>query len=196
VSRPLSDLIIWRGLDSRRLEAVRMAWGDESLVATGTQIGTSPEGYRLDYRLEVGEGWLTRVLELTAAGHGFERTLKLERTDRGWSAQRTGDGPAGDLDAAALEDAVDCDLGFSPLTNLMPVRRHRLHEVAGGADLVAAWVSVPDLDVFASKQRYEHVRRDVVRYIDRGVAAGFTAELVLDRLGVVRHYPELAERVE
>jgi len=191
----MSDLIIWRGLDSSRLEAVHVVWGDESLVAIGTQIGTSPEGYRLDYRLEVASGWLTRVLELSVVGRGFARGLRLERDERGWSARRTGEGPAGDLDAAALEDAVDCDLGFSPLTNVMPVRRHRLNEAAGAADLVAAWVSVPDLDVFASKQRYEHVRQDVVRYIDRGVADGFTAELVLDPLGVVRHYPELAERV-
>jgi hypothetical protein len=191
----MSDLIIWRGLDSSRLEAVHVVWGDESLVATGTQIGTSPQAYRLDYRLEVASGWLTRVLELSAVGRGFARGLRLERDERGWAARRTGAGPAGDLDAAALADAVDCDLGFSPLTNLMPVRRHRLNEVAGAADLVAAWVSVPDLDVFASKQRYEHVRRDVVRYIDRGVADGFTAELVLDPVGVVRHYPELAERV-
>ena len=191
----MSDLIIWRGLDSTRLEAVHVVWGDESLVASGTQIGTSPEAYRLDYRLDVTSGWLTRVLELSAVGRGFARGLRLERDERGWSAKRTGDGPAGDLDAAALADAVDCDLGFSPLTNLMPVRRHRLNEAAGAVDYIMAWVSVPDLDVFASKQRYEHVRPAVVRFYDYGVADGFTAELVLDHLGVVRHYPELAERV-
>jgi hypothetical protein len=62
-----------------------------------------------------------------------------------------------------------------------------------------AWVSVPDLEVFASAQHYEHVRTDastaVVRFVDRGRFAGFTAELELDPDGLVLVYPELAQRV-
>jgi hypothetical protein len=34
-----------------------------------------------------------------------------------------------------------------------------------------------------------------VRYVDRGLFDGFTAELELDRDGLVVHYPGLAERV-
>jgi hypothetical protein len=103
------------------------------------------------------------------------------------------------VDAATLGGALDCDLGFSPLTNLMPVRRHGLHEHDGAADFVMAWVSVPDLEVFASAQRYEHVRREgskaVVRFVDRGRFAGFTADLELDADGLVLTYPDLARRV-
>ena len=63
-----------------------------------------------------------------------------------------------------------------------------------------AWISVPDLGVVASAQRYEHVRADaegsVVRFLDRGLFPGFEAELHLDGSGLVRVYPGLAERVE
>jgi hypothetical protein len=62
-----------------------------------------------------------------------------------------------------------------------------------------AWVSVPDLSVAPSRQRYEHLRRtefgSVVRYVDRGVVAGFTTDLHLDDDGFVLQYPQLAERV-
>lgn len=40
-------------------------------------------------------------------------------------------------------EARDCDLGFSPLTNMMPVRRHGLSVAGDHFDILAAWVSVP-----------------------------------------------------
>jgi hypothetical protein len=62
-----------------------------------------------------------------------------------------------------------------------------------------AWVSVPDLELLASPQRYEHVRTGgpgaIVRFLDRGLFDGFTAELPLDRDGLVIDYPGLARRI-
>jgi uncharacterized protein len=60
-----------------------------------------------------------------------------------------------------------------------------------------AWISVPELGLHASRQRYEHVRRDdqgsVVRFVS--LDGDFRSELRLDREGVVVEYPELARRV-
>jgi hypothetical protein len=75
----------------------------------------------------------------------------------------------------------------------MPIRRSGLHERAGAADFVMAWVSVPDLQVHASPQRYEHVRPDVTRFVS--LDSDFRAELELDADGLVVRYPRLAERV-
>ncbi|HMA27897.1 MAG: putative glycolipid-binding domain-containing protein, partial [Solirubrobacterales bacterium] len=65
-------------------------------------------------------------------------------------------------------------------------------------DFMMAFIRMPTLRVEASPQRYEHVRvRDdgsVVRYLSRD--ADFTAELELDRDGLLRFYPRLARRVE
>ena len=52
-------------------------------------------------------------------------------------------------------------------------------------EILAAWVSVPDLSLHASRQRYEHVRPGVVRFTDLGVHEGFSAELELDADGLV-----------
>jgi uncharacterized protein len=60
-----------------------------------------------------------------------------------------------------------------------------------------AWVSVPDLRVTASKQRYEHVRTDdegaTVRFLE--VDRDFTADLELDSDGLLAFYPALSRRV-
>jgi uncharacterized protein len=196
----MSDLVIWRGLEEWQVEACSMDLGGDGIVASGTQIGSDPVAYRLDYRLDAGDGFVTRALEVTAVGRGWRRTLDLRSDGRGtWTCVAEADGeldlPAPGGDAASLAGALDCDLGRSPLTNLMPIRRSGLDRRPGAADFLMAWVSVPDLSVVAYRQRYEHVRDAVVRYVDLGAFEGFTAELELDGAGVVERYPELAERV-
>jgi hypothetical protein len=159
--------------------------------------------YRLDYRLDASAGWVTRSLEVEAAGEGWRRGLALARDEGGaWRCEVAAEGevdlpdPGGQL--AGLEGALDCDLGLSPLTNLMPVRRAGLERGPGALDIVAAWVSSPDLSLHVSAQRYEHLRREgdgpVVRYADRGAHDGFVADLVLDADGLVLEYPGLARR--
>ena len=178
-------LPIWEGVDEWRVEAARVELHADGIIATGTQIGA---GYLLDYELDASAGWVTRRLRVRITAPDAERAVLLEHDgDGGWLH----DGEA----APALAAALDCDLGLSPLTNLMPVRRHGLHERAGGAEIVAAWVSVPDLSVHAARQRYDHVRPGAVRFTDLGLHEGFTADLELDVDGLVLLYPELARAV-
>jgi hypothetical protein len=180
--------LVWRGSDDWRAEGTHVEFDDGGLRATGTQIGGDPLPYRVDYALDATDGFRTRRFEVTAAADDGTRRLVLERsTDDEWRI----DGET----ATALAGAQDCDLGLSPLTNFMPLRRHRLHERDGGADFLMAWVEVPNLVVHASAQRYEHVAPGVVRFIDRGLFDGFTADLELDADGLVLRYPDLAERV-
>ncbi len=197
-------LVLWEGIDDWRTEAVTIDLDADGIHARGTQVGADPLPYRLDYRL-AAPGFVTESLEVDVAGDGWERSLRLARGAEGeWTidARTEGDpalGPPGG-DAGVLRGAIDCDLGLSPLTNLLPIRRDRLHEGAARADYLMAWVSVPDLGVIAYPQRYEHVRRDpdgssVVRFISLGVDEGFQADLQLDPDGLVVVYPELARRV-
>jgi hypothetical protein len=179
--------ITWTGLEEWLAEHAQVDVLDDGILATGVQLGVEPQPYRLDYLLDVPHGWITRRLEIEASGAGWRRALVLEHDGAGhWTAN-----------SEALDDvsgALDCDLAFSPLTNLMPVRRSALHERAGSEDFTMAWVSVPDLKVHASPQRYEHVRPGVVRFAE--LDGDFTAELELDDDGLVARYPRLAERVQ
>jgi hypothetical protein len=178
--------LTWRGVEEWLAEHARVELVDDGVMAIGVQLGVEPEAYRLDYHLDVPSGWVTRRLEVEASGAGWRRSLVLEHNGSGaWRC----DGEPN----AALDGALDCDLAFSPLTNVMPVRRHALHQGAGSEDFVMAWVSVPDLAVHASQQRYEHVRPGVVRFSELG--GDFTATLELDADGLVVRYPRLAERV-
>jgi hypothetical protein len=196
--------LLWRGLDGWRTEAAHVEFAGNRLRASGTQLGVEPLPYRLDYELETFERFVTESLLVRASGEGWARSLELRHDGEGaWSCELKAEGevelpPAGG-EMYALAGALDCDLAFSPLTNLMPVRRHALHERPGERDFLMAWVSVPDLAVSPSQQRYEQVRTgpdgSVVRFVDRGLFAGFVSELELDADGLVVVYPELARRV-
>jgi hypothetical protein len=196
---------VWRGLDEWRVEAVTVELGPDGYLATGTQIGSEPVAYQLDYRLAASRNFVTRELEITAVGDGWRRELELRHDGHGkWTCEARARGdldlPAPGCDASVLEGALDCDIGRSPLTNMLPIRRSGLQHRQGAEDYLMAWVSVPNLRVVASPQRYEHVLRredgsSVVRYVDRGLFEGFTAELELDANGFVVLYPGLAERV-
>jgi hypothetical protein len=177
----------WSGVQEWLAEHVQVELAADGLLATGVQLGAEPEPYRLDYQLDVPHDWITRRLEVDASGDGWRRAIVLERDVEGvWTVDGRRD--------PRLRGALDCDLAFSPLTNVMPILRHDLHQRAARRDFVMAWVSVPDLQVHRSPQRYEHVRPGVVRYV--ALDDDFTAELEVDADGLVVRYPRLAERVE
>lgn len=174
----------------------------DRLRAEGVAIGTRPVPYRLDYCVETAAGFATSLLRVTSRGERWRRTLDLRHDGAGvWALSAGEDGdvelaPAGG-DPTRLAGALDCDLGLSPVTNLMPLLRHELLSGGGPVELITAWVSVPDLGVRRDGQRYSHIRRgpdhDVVRY--EATDGSFAADITVDRDGIVIDYPGIARRL-
>ena len=92
--------------------------------------------------------------------------------------------------------AEDIDIEITPFTNSLPVRR--LNLAAGeSAEIEAAYVAFPELTVGPARQRYSCLERagpTGSRYRYENPASGFTAELELDRDGLVLDYPALFQR--
>jgi hypothetical protein len=132
----MTRALAWRGLEEKVAEHVQVELFDAGVLARGVQLGVDPEPYRVDYRLDAPNDWITRRLEVEAEGAGWRRSLALER-DGGGVWTRDGE------HMTELDGAQDCDLAFSPLTNLMPIRRHGLHQRDGRCDFVMAWVRCP-----------------------------------------------------
>jgi uncharacterized protein len=90
-----------------------------------------------------------------------------------------------------LGNADFFDLGLSPLFNSLPVWRDRVLEEGKTRDYVMRFVSVPDLEVDESQQRYEPLGGRRLRYR----SGDFAAVLEFDDDGLVVRYEHLAERV-
>jgi hypothetical protein len=198
---PIKRSIAWVKKDPFGVEHADVVLRDASLSASGVAIGTEPVPYRLDYRLITRRGFVTARLRIEARGESWRRRLDLRRSAAdAWSIYARANGelalppPGGSV--ASFADAVDCDLGLSPLTNTMPVLRHGLHKGGGPFEFTMAWVSVPDLAVRSSGQRYRFVELQGDRYIVRFEDDdGFTANIAFDADGLVLDYPGLARRL-
>lgn len=194
--------VAWVKDDPFGVEFAEIVVTAERLSADGVAVGAAPVPYRLDYRLETGAGYVTRRLRARSRGEGWSRNLDLRRDDAGvWSVAADEDGrvdlPPPGGDPATFAGALDCDLGLSPVTNLMPVLRSGVLAGGGPLELTAAWVSVPDLGVQADGQRYTFLRAEADRRLIRFEATDgtFAADITLDPQGIVIDYPGIARRL-
>jgi len=168
--------IAWQGDGLWTAEVCELELTGDGIVAVGTQLGADPYPYRATYELDARGDWITRHLHVRVNGASLD-------------LRHDGDGHWGGH--PELDGALDCDLANSPLTNLMPIRRHALHERAGTFDYLMAWVSLPDLAVHLSPQRYTHRRPGVVGFSGED----FEADIEVDADGLVTHYPQISRRV-
>jgi hypothetical protein len=177
------------------------------LYARGTAVAVDPIPYTCRYELTTDDRWVSGRLEVSVEGAGWLRTLRLELAAGRWRAST---GEQGDLDEALraaghaptglpgteepsrLEGALDVDLGGSPLTNTLPVRRLGLLDAPAGTarTVKVAWVLLPGLVVLPADQTYTWLGERRLQF----ASGTFTAELELDADGFVTRYPGLANR--
>ena len=180
----MERVLIWRGLDEWRAEVTHVRIDDDRLTAEGTQLGLAPEPYRLDYRLVTGEAFVAERLELSLLADGGPRRLLIVRdADGSWSAD--------DAPLPGLEGALDFDVMASPVFNSTPYLRHGMATGGEARDLVMAFVTVPDLNVTPSEQRYTPLGDRRVNY----ASGDFSADIHFDDDGLVRLYEDYLERV-
>jgi hypothetical protein len=205
MSAPVSEArraVAWVKDDPFGVEFAEIDIRKTHLTASGVAVGTAPLPYRLDYQLETRANFVTARLRVTSRGEGWRRELDLRRSDDGvWSAAASEEGrldlpPAGG-DVTHLTGALDCDLGLSPVTNMMPILRHGLLGGGGPIEFTMAWVAVPALAVRGDGQRYRHLRsahdHHVIRY--EATDGSFAADITVDAEAVVIDYPGIARRL-
>lgn len=110
-----------------------------------------------------------------------------------WLA-RTPSGQWGEMNGARrpeLDGCTEVDLGATPFTNTLPIRRLRI-EVGDTAEIKVARVDHETLEVVPELQRYTRLSLSLWRYEDE---SGFTAELPVDDHGLVLDYPGLFRRL-
>jgi uncharacterized protein len=200
---------LWMKDDPAGMEQAELSVGARGLAARSVAFGSVPVPYRLDMDLMTGADWVTRRLALTAFGDGWARWLVLERdTDGVWSGSQSADGSAPLAVVAAVPSStvgpadvpahvLDVDVQWSPVTNLMPVRRLGLDRPGSTGTFTMAWVSVPSLAMTLDEQHYTLVgvdEGDVCVRFEEGDGS-FTAVIRCDADGVALDYPGIARRV-
>jgi hypothetical protein len=166
--------ILWQWVDRPGHEAARVI----ERVLSGTSVfAHDANPVSLDYEIACDDDWRTR--EVRVRGWVGERRIDVDiRVDGGvWTMN-------GD-EVEAVRGCVDVDLNFSPITNLLPIRRLDLK--IGDAQLVtAAWLRFPSFALEPLSQRYTRIDETHVHY--QSLASNFEALLTIDEGGLVLDY--------
>jgi uncharacterized protein len=191
--------VVWRGQAVDTLELCRLkllsgpdggAW---ALVGTGVARvdGALTE---FNYQVNCDQSWRTLGTSVYL-GTPEGRQILLVPKNGVWEGKQLGSPSTepntslGVLDG--LDGCMDVDIGVTPATNTLPIRRLNL-QVGESAEVTAAWVRFPELTVEPLAQRYTRLDERRYRYES---ASGFSAELEVDELGLVVRYGDIWERV-
>lgn len=180
----------WRWLG---LEHLHIKQTDEDIVADGLILGLKgQEPFRVRYEIRCDSQWRLHTVHLSLLSGSFQ-TLNLS-TDGGgvWTDE------AGNA-IPSLSGCLDVDISATPFTNTLPIKRLAL-KPGMPITLSMVYIEVPLMQVTARGQRYTclEITPGGGRYryesIEKGISV-FTAELPVDRDGLVVDYPGLFKRV-
>lgn len=131
-----------------------------------------------NYEVHCDENWLTHRVHL-------ERTIGKDRKTLSRSVEKSGLWCCSGQEAAEVHGCLDVDLSGPPATNTLPIRRLDLG-IGESESVTAACIKFPELELQPLSQRYIRTAENIYRYESD---TGFSAEIMVDDLGLVTAYP-------
>ncbi|NDV00910.1 putative glycolipid-binding domain-containing protein [Pseudoroseicyclus tamaricis] len=186
----MDKIVRWQDWNGAGLEHCVCRETADGLLLEGTVAGTRGGLYGGHYLVRTDSRFATRELRVSYAG-GAELYVETDGTGH-WHDRLTGRALPG------LEGCLDVDIGMTPATNMLPIRRLGL--AAGESrEIVVGYVPLPHQIDGAflpsrAEQRYTCLTPGQ-SYRYEGLFRGFTAVLEVDEAGLVLDYPETFRRV-
>lgn len=180
---PMRDAaILWRRLDVPGHDCARLSPRDGGWLLAGTAL-FAHDGLpcRLDYRVLCDAAFRTESATVEGwAGSAPVRHHLAADADRRWRL----DG----VEQPQVEGCIDVDLGFTPATNLLALRRLAL-PVGEQSAVRSAWLDFPGFAMEPLPQTYHRTAELAYAYESNGGA--FTAVLPVNAASFVVDYPGL-----
>jgi hypothetical protein len=173
--------IMWRRLDMPGAEVAELTCSSTLRALAGVVV-VAHDGRpcALEYHIVCDAAWQTETVSIRGHLGGTAAALEIARSSNdSWRVNGT--------PAPTLQGCVDVDLGFSPATNLLPIRRLNL-SVGERAAVRAAWVRFPELTLEILEQTYARVAEESYMYESAG--GTFRRELIVNPVGFVVDYPD------
>jgi uncharacterized protein len=183
---PRKSEMQWRRLDGSGREEARVEQTADGWRLTG-QLEAEEAGVhaQLRYVINCDPSWRTRRAVVRGSASGAK--VRFEFTADGAGHWMLNGAPL-----PWVEGALDIDLGFTPATNLLPIRRLNL-EIGERARVRTAWLRFPQLRVEELEQWYQREAARVFRYESLVDGERFEARLDTDEFGRVLIYEGLWE---
>lgn len=176
--------VMWISIDERSIEHLHLEENGAGFAADGLIIRLGDDAsHRLRYRIEGDAAWRIRKLLLRKVEETAPAVVLHSDGDGRWTDE------AGER-VPALDGCRDVDIQASPFTNTLAIRRLALTP-GDAAEICVAFVTVPELEVHAFRQRYTRLNTSpqgtVYRY--ESLESDFAADLPVDADGLLIEYP-------
>jgi hypothetical protein len=130
----------------------------------------------ISWRVDVDRDWVPTATRADIVVADRQVTIELLHVGGRWSVDGS--------DRADLRGCTDVDLGWTPATNTIPLRRLATLGVDEHHELRAAWVKFPELEIEVNEQRYTRLAHDRWRY----ESGPYDFELATDDHAIVTRY--------
>lgn len=169
--------VLWHSPQLQSSERCTLADHPEGHSLTGVVVvPINGQPAVLRYQVAVDPQWRTQHVEIVITDDGGERRIAMNTDGSGhWLVNG--------LTAADLDSCTDVDLGWTPATNTLPMRRLNL-KVGEAASITAAWVRFPELVIEPNVQTYDRLGERRWRYS----SGTFAADLEVDPECLVLRY--------
>jgi uncharacterized protein len=182
----LKRVVVWKNLLLDGRDYCVLWHIVEGWLLKGTVVGVLKDQRPMlvNYEIHCDENWLTHRVQV-------ERTIGNDVKNLNLTVESRGVWRSSGQELREIQGCDDIDLAVTPATNTLAVRRLNL-QVGSSESIIAAWVKFPDLTVQPLSQRYTRLDQNTYRYASN---TGFSAEIVVDDLGLVTDYPGGWERI-
>jgi uncharacterized protein len=176
-----SHTVAWQRSDVPGNEWCRLEIGPTEASMSGSVVlAWDGAPWRIGYAIELDPAGRSRLVTIDADGMAGNEPVRIQiRLEADGHGRWSRDGQV----VVDDPDALDCDLGFSPSTNTLPIRRLGL-AIGERREIAVAWILFPSFEVVLGRQSYERLAERTWRY----QSAGFEAELTVDAEGLVDNY--------
>ncbi|OLP61073.1 transcriptional regulator [Xaviernesmea oryzae] len=186
-ARPSPRTVRWRPIDGEGLEHLQLTpKTDGGLTAQGVIIGAQDEhAFGVSYAIDCDAGWHVRRFSLQTTDG---RHLAMASDGQGHWINEAG------AACPAFDGCIDIDLGGTPFTNTLPIRRLALAPKDGPRRLSMLYVPFDTFEPVIDGQIYTCLSPAAL-YRYQAADRSFSAELPVDADGLVLDYPTLFQRV-
>ena len=183
-------VVRWQDWEGHGLEHCVCREDGSGMTLEGVVVGNRHGAYGGHYLVRTDAGFNTREVRVDYVDGP---RLHVESDGEGNWRDIVGRRPI-----PALAGCIDVDIGITPATNTLPIKRLKL-SAKQSRDIAVAYVPLPDqVDTHflprRAEQRYTCLAPQR-RYRYEGLFRNFTAELEVDESGLVLDYPDTFRRV-
>lgn len=177
--------LIWQGVIYQSLEYFTIKENDENYTVESKIIGCYEDKiYAVNYRLSIDKDWTIKEFLIESEINTIKNKMTGKRLQNNWEIN--------DAIRPDCKDFTFIDISLTPFTNTLPINNLSLTE-NHPQEINVIYIDVLNNLMKPAKQQYTKTGSN--GYLYENIETDFKADIVVDKTGLVIHYPGLFEKI-